>query len=206
MGVCALVNTLHGATLTNVASIRGLTPAEAGENLPVQLSGVVTYVEPEGIIAFLQDETGGTYFKHRNLGRNIAADIEQGQRVTIVGVTTPGQFAPHVIGPSWDPVEAVVLGDGDWPDPIRVGADELRNPAYHSQWIEIRGTIRSLELDGDYLQMQLGNVAGTILVRVRVRGNESVDSKLAEGALHLEKAMVPVGQLLCLLHVQCFQS
>lgn len=84
--------------LTKVVDVKQLSRDEAQRSVLVKLRGTITYLEPNGLIAFLQDETGGIYFKHRSVRLDQSLDVEQGDEVEISGVTTPGQFAPYVVG------------------------------------------------------------------------------------------------------------
>src|SRR5215471_13396503 len=48
------------AVLTNAAAVRTLTPEQAGQRLPVQFQGIVTFVFNQRS-CFVQDKTAGIY-------------------------------------------------------------------------------------------------------------------------------------------------
>ena len=170
--------------LTRVSEVSHLSRVEAEKGIPVQLRGTVTYLEPNGLVAFLQDETGGIYFKHHSVKLNRSIDAEQGDEIEIQGITTPGRFAPYVVGgEDWEPVRAARVGSGEWPGPRRLASEELLNPVNHSQWIELRGSIRGRESIEGYELIQIGTSAGDFVGKVRTLGQTPWRSELTPGAL-----------------------
>jgi signal transduction histidine kinase len=121
--------------LTNAQQIRELTPEDAGRNLPVRLRGVITYYDPPINNLFVQDATAGIFvLMDTNLGANLAA----GQEIALSGVTAPGDYAPII-----KPTAVRMLGPGSLPTPKFVSFDQLAAGGEDSQWVEVRGLVRS---------------------------------------------------------------
>src|SRR5688572_749046 len=78
--------------LTPVLTIRRLPPAEV-KGRPVRLVGVVTHWSRSFHDGFVQDDTGGIYLTPIRL----PWPVGPGDRIEVVGVTDPGEFAPCVI-------------------------------------------------------------------------------------------------------------
>ena len=125
--------------LLTAAQVRSLTPQQATQALPVRLKGVVTFCE-EGLNSrFVQDDTAGIYF--RALNTNMPA-LTAGQRVEIEGVTSPGEYAPVII-----PGSIKVIGEANLPDAKPVTGQQLVSGQEDSQFVQVRGIVRSVSFD-----------------------------------------------------------
>jgi len=125
--------------LRTAAQVRSLTPQQAAQGLPVRLKGVVTFCE-EGLNSrFVQDDSAGIYF--RALNTNMPA-LTAGQMVEIEGVTSPGEYAPVII-----PGSIQVLGEGNLPDAKPVTGQQLVSGLEDSQFVQVRGIVRSVSFD-----------------------------------------------------------
>lgn len=136
LAVCATA--AEGAMLTTAAQVRALTVERARQAIPVRLHGVyMGEADPEGIAFVIQDETEGIYVQGP---ANLVAGLTRGDALDIEGVTDPGGFAPYVVA-------SVVrkTGRAPIPEPIRVTLDELNAGQMDAKWIEVTGTVRSLE-------------------------------------------------------------
>lgn len=122
--------------LTTVAAIRALDEEQAGAALPVKVTGVITYNDPDWRHLFLQESTGGIYVKYS--GARIA--LKQGQHVTLVGITNPGDFAPVIVAPKF-----VVSGKAFLPHPIQATETDALSGNLDSQFIEVKGIIHPLK-------------------------------------------------------------
>ncbi len=134
------------AVLTRTAQIRALSPEEASREIPVRLRAVVTLYDPGWNDVFVHDETGGVYVAIEG-----PLDIRQGQLVEVKGVAGPGEFTPVVQKP-----RIRVLGQGRLPQPRKVTYQELFSGTLDSEFVEVRGTIRSAVLDKHRLNLYLG--------------------------------------------------
>lgn len=171
------IDSVQHSILTNAAAIRGLAPEQAELGRPVHLHGVVTYSDSSFHSVILQDQSAGIYIE-----RVMDASIAQGQILEVEGVTSKGFFAPMVIARSWK-----VLGKEPLPAPKAVTAAEMQGGQFDSQWLEVRGIVRSvtphandiyyleLGMEGTSLRTILSGfsakeVAPLVDRRVRIRG------------------------------------
>ena len=79
-------------TLTNPATIRGLTPAQARAGIPVELEGVVTWMADNSAGGFLDDGTAPVWIEGK-----LPEGVRTGSRLRVRGKTNPGSFTPTVI-------------------------------------------------------------------------------------------------------------
>jgi diguanylate cyclase (GGDEF)-like protein len=148
--------------------------------VPVELSGVVTGMPGYRNSFFFQDGTAGI-----SVDRTDQAEVVTGDRVQVTGTSGPGLFAPVVLAS-----QVRVLGRGPPPPAPRMTLGDLFGGLEDSQWIELRGVVRTaskaklfgrttwllvLQLDGGSVNLQLQDIAGfdgTQLIDsvIRVRG------------------------------------
>jgi PAS domain S-box-containing protein len=135
LGCLDCVGSAAPPILTNVAEIRRLTQEQAGRKYDIRLRGVITYHAPEYQVTFFQDLTGGIFiWPDRSDG-----PIGAGTEVEIRGTTTPGDFAPSV-----EHATVHVLGSASLPAAETRTPDELLTGSEDSQWIEVKGIVRSV--------------------------------------------------------------
>jgi diguanylate cyclase (GGDEF)-like protein len=161
-GAPARLRSLAPRELTEVREIRALTPQQAAQARPVRLRGIVTVPSGWKNSFFFQDGTAGI-----SVDRSQASpQVQPGQLVEIRGVTGPGGFAPVVIAAS-----VRVLGKGTLPPARRFESSELASGKQDSQWLAIRGIVRSAAvrpiLDRPVLFLEI-DMGGGNLVSVRV--------------------------------------
>ncbi len=123
--------------LRTAASVRGLTIEQAQQHMPVKLRGVVTFFDENLYSRFIQDETAGIYL--REFTNTLA--LQAGQWVEIEGVASPGEYAPII-----EPRRIVVLGEAPLPTPKPVTYEQLASGTEDSQFVEIAGIVRSVQL------------------------------------------------------------
>ena len=133
--------------LTRVADIRRMRREDAARHHPVRVTGTVTYVDPAWSMLFLEDEGTGIFVALHN--RPVLP--RAGDRIEVTGFTGPGSYAPEILRPA-----IRVLGRGALPTPRRVTYEQLQTGAEDSQWVALRGTVRSLtRTDARQLLVQL---------------------------------------------------
>jgi len=121
--------------LTRIAEIRQLSTAEASTAMPVHLNGLVlSTADPQGRALFLADEFASIYVL---ADQGVLNAYRRGDQLEVSGVTDPGEFAPIVRAFS-----ARKLGQGQIPDPKRVGYYEVVTGSLDGQWIELDGVVR----------------------------------------------------------------
>jgi PAS domain S-box-containing protein len=136
-------------TLTNAVQVRRLSVAQASRHLPVQLQGVVTYVNPRWDSMVVQDGEAGVYVAQYDADRPVAP----GQKVQVQGRSHPGSYSPVVVGAT-----VKVLGQGEWPAPRPVRIQDLRTGASDGDWVEVQGVVGSASLEDG--QLRLGLIQG----------------------------------------------
>ena len=144
--------------LTQAAQIRQLSASEIEKAYPVHLRGVVTYYDSVAPNLFVQDSTAGIWVDVAGA----ANPPKAGQRIDLEGVVGPG-FTPIVTKAHW-----TVLGSGTMPRPRPVAFSDLTTGAEDSQWVEIKGIVRSfvLEAAGSVLVLDVSTAGGVIKVRI----------------------------------------
>ena len=148
--------------LTTIRDVRSLTPEQARQGRPVRLRGVVTGLSGWKSSFFFQDTTAGISVDRTN----DSPELQAGQSVEVRGVTGSGLFAPIVIAES-----VTARGQGKLPAAHFLGLDKLAGGKQDSQWIAIRGIVRSAAVKPSwgrsvlFLEIDIG---GGNLVTVRV--------------------------------------
>ncbi len=139
--ICLMVTDVNGqgSAVTNevlrtALDIRRVTPERATNGLPVEVVGVVTLVD-FGRTVFLQDETGGTFFK----GPATSSGLQPGLRLRVRGKTFPGLYVPGI-----DADKVEVLEQGPLPTPRKVSYDDLAAGRFNYEWVELEGIGRQV--------------------------------------------------------------
>lgn len=161
--------------LTRAAEVRALPVDRASAGAPVELEVVVGYVEP-GSTVFVQDETGGTFFRPR-AGQGAA--FLPGDRVRVKGVTVPGLYLPGI-----DAGEVRLLGKGAPPEPVSADFEDLARGRWHYQLVRVEGVgrrISALDENRTLLHVALGSR----LVEVRVDAPPPADAALVDARLRI---------------------
>lgn len=123
--------------LTSVRQIRSLTPSQAKEARPVRLRGVVTVLSGWKSSFFFQDASSGISVDPSG----DVATVKTGDEVEIQGVTGAGKFAPIVVA-----AKVTVLGRAKLPPAHLFNAEQLAGGKEDSQWLAVRGIVRSAEI------------------------------------------------------------
>ncbi len=126
--------------MRTAAEVRGLSVEQAQHHHPVRLRGVVTFFDETLFSRFLQDTTAGIYLQ----ASTNTPPLRPGQIVEVEGTTSPGEYAPIV-----NPGRVRVLGEGPLPTPKPVTYEELASGQADSQFVEITGVVRSVDLEGE---------------------------------------------------------
>ncbi len=154
--ICGNLQTAADAdeTLTNAADVLALTMEAARAGVPVSVKGIVTYAETNwNGKFFMQDASGGVYVDSRTQPQPWPGDV-----LVVSGISHPGGYAPVIIKPNWKKV-----GNAPLPKAKPISIDRLMSGAEDSQRVEISGTVRSAQLSGGRLGLEL--VSGGYRVR-----------------------------------------
>jgi len=141
-------------TLTNAADVLALTMEAARSGVPVSVKGVVTYAETNwNGKFFMQDASGGVYVDSHTQPQPCPGDV-----LEVSGISHPGGYAPVITKPHWKK-----LGNAPLPEAKPITIDRLMSGAEDSQRVEISGIVRSAQLSGSRLWIEL--VSGGYRVR-----------------------------------------
>src|SRR6185369_2603801 len=163
--------------MTRLDEIRRMSRAEAGRYYPVRVAGVATYVDPAWSMLFLQDGATGIFVALQGAQGTVHA----GDRLEVTGRTSPGNFAPEILRPTFR-----VLGRSGLPSARPAPYERLMTGAEDSQWVSIRGVVRAMTRTPEH-QLLLELVANG--ARLSVMVPQYVDDRLPT---HLIDAAVRV--------------
>ena len=124
------------ATLRLAEQVHELSAPEALSGLPVWLTGVVTWSDPNSPFFFIQDSSSGICVMR---GQSTSQLRGPGRNVEVHGVTSMGQFAPVVIASRFDKVSDLVL-----PQARQVSLEHAMTGAEVANWVEMRGYLRQI--------------------------------------------------------------
>jgi diguanylate cyclase (GGDEF)-like protein len=121
--------------LHTIRSVRDLTPAKAALALPVRVRGTITHVDPIWRQLYFQDQTAGIYVKYSGNLR-----LEAGEKVTLVGLSGAGGFAPVIVAP-----RLRTEGMGPMPVPRAVTVASAAAGSLDSQYVSIEGVVHTMK-------------------------------------------------------------
>ena len=147
--------------LTKVWEIRDLSPEKAAWQYPVQLKAVVTVVTKLNRYFFAQDDSAGISVRVNEIPTN----LNPGDLVKIEGVSDPGGYSPIVLASN-----VTVLGTASLPEPLSETLFQLASGQDGSQWIEVRGVVRSMAYTNGLARLNLSDPSGMINVNVPAKG------------------------------------
>jgi signal transduction histidine kinase len=168
------------STLIAASQVQRLNPAQAGQHQPVKIKGVVTQAAPVSLV--LQDATGGVFVHYTPqdwTGHPRIGDVWQ-----VEGWTDPGDFSPVVVA-----TNAVFLGRGTMPEPVRPSWDQLLNGSLDAQYVEVRGVITAMS--GTDLTLLTADGKARIIMEEQ-RSSYADGSELFVGT---HQGVVPVDQV-----------
>jgi len=158
--------------LTRVEQIRHLSAEEAARGYPVRIRGIVTNDVPAPDF-FIQDQTAGIYVEgsHSPVFTHTFSQL-----VEVEGVTGPGRFAPVIRERQFRVVSA-----GTLPTARLYQYSELADGQQDSQWVKVRGIVRSVAIDRDSwhetaLAMTIASGGGQFKVRTPITREEDFSS------------------------------
>ena len=146
-GVGQPTNELH-----KVSEVRRLTAQEAERHIPVRLRGVVTFANDALFSRFVQDDTAGIYL---DTSTNVPPPLTNGQFVEVEGFTGAGEFAPIVV-----PTRVKSLGPAPFPPAQSASIEELIGGQKDSQFIEVKGIVRSVRFERETGRSAIDIVTG----------------------------------------------
>jgi PAS domain S-box-containing protein len=141
----------ESAVLTSAAQVLSLGLEEAETGLPVRLRGMISLYQPDFLLFFVQDTTGGVY-----LYDEIAhPSLHSGQWVEVEGVTGKGHGTPVLLHP-----RVRVLSPNEFVppriSPRPASLDFLRAGKSDAQWVQLTGIVREASWQNGYLALGFG--------------------------------------------------
>lgn len=159
--------------LRTALEVRSLSQELAETEMPVDLRGVVVFVDAPGTV-FLQDSTAGAFFR---LGGETPP--RPGDEVRVRGVTATGLYLPGVANSEFE-----VLGHPGLPEAVPVEFDDLLSGRYHYQRVSVEGIVRLVvpdEENSSLVRLDLGSR----VVSVRVESGPGESGKLVGGRVRV---------------------
>jgi signal transduction histidine kinase/CheY-like chemotaxis protein len=143
-------------TLTTVAQAHRLSEGDARLGYPERLRAVVTFYNPADRSLAIQDATDGIYIV---VGRSEIPQLHAGDLVEVEGFSAPGDFAPVVVRP-----EIRVVGRAPLPPPAQVEPAQLLAGTADTVWVEVHGTVHSIDQAHRRLELGFGPQRFTVTV------------------------------------------
>jgi signal transduction histidine kinase len=129
--------------VTPIADVRALSARDAESARSVRVHGVVTYISPNGLIFFIQDETGGICVSGPR-ERPIRNELKPGVWAEIEGVTASGRVLPYITARKKEPLRIIQSGEGQAPAPHEVTIAQLQQRENQAVRVEVSGVVRQV--------------------------------------------------------------
>ena len=165
--------------LVHADQVRQLKPEQAALGYPVRVRGVVTNDVPAPDF-FVQDPTAGVFVEGNKAG---SFPHHFGDLIEVEGVTGAGKFAPVI-----RETKSRVLGRAPLPKSRIYSFSELADGQLDSQWVRIRGIVRTVSIDRTSWQevtvaMRLASGGGQLNVRVPMQTEQDFSSWIGSEVL-----------------------
>jgi hypothetical protein len=126
--------------IIHLAELKHLSFSAASAQRPVTVRAVVTYVDKDWGVLFVQDETAAAYVDFHK----VDIQLRVGDEVDVSGVSGPGGYAPQI-----DKPHIGFVRRGRLPEPVEVNLIEQSMADADSNWCRIRGVVHTArEVDG----------------------------------------------------------
>ena len=135
-------------TLTNASDVLALSAEQASSGIPILVKGAVTAAETNWLGSFfVQDSSGGIFVDNAGNPQPVPGDV-----VEVSGISHPGGYAPTITKPRWKKLGAAPL-----PGARPVTVEQLMSGTEDSQRVEISGIVRTAQLSGDRIAIELAS-------------------------------------------------
>lgn len=132
-----LNNSSLKGTLRTLGDLKSLTVEAAAKQIPVDVRGTVTFVDPSSSLFFVQDATAAAYVDIHNM--NVETHV--GDFVRIQGFSAPGDYAPIITRPTISFIKRAA-----YPKPLTLSLQSLAAGNSDSSWVQITGVVHSVQL------------------------------------------------------------
>ena len=163
-------------TLTRIAQIRGLKPAEAAKQYPIRLVASVAYYDAEWNNCFVQDDTGGIYVE-TTTNHN---QLRYGMRVEMEGVSGPGGFAPIIVARGFRILD---MASPFVPKPVTF--DQMASGVEDGQYVEVTGVVRATTNSWGHLLVDLATPGGRFKARIPGLGDRAPPDNMTDARVVL---------------------
>jgi signal transduction histidine kinase len=136
--------------LTNLDQVHDLGLTKGAKGIPVSLQPVVTYMDPEWRMCFVQDASGSAYVERTVPSSDSSWNLPLGQRVQLDGVTSRGIIQCNV-----RENKLQLLGRGSLPKPQILGSDESFKSMSDATWVRASGVITGVRTAGSKMDLDL---------------------------------------------------
>lgn len=126
------------SVLHSIPAIKSLSAGEAALGQPVEIEGVVTFVDGLEQL-FLEKDEQAIFIRRKDEAPNVIP----GALVKMRGKTMPGDYAPVMVSQ-----ECTVLGMPGLPKPARPSYEQMISGTFDGRWAEIEGIVRSVRRTG----------------------------------------------------------
>ena len=136
--------------LTNLLQVHDLSLNTGASGIPVSLQPVVTYIDRDWRMCFVQDAYGSAYVERTAPSSDSSWDLRLGQRIQLDGVTSRGIIQCNV---HEDKLQ--LLGPGSLPRPQILGSDDSFNNMADATWVKASGVITAVRTMGNKMDIDL---------------------------------------------------
>jgi diguanylate cyclase (GGDEF)-like protein len=172
----AALRPLQG-TLRTIRELKSLSVEDAAKQIPVDVRGTVTFVDPSSSLFFVQDATAGAYVDVHSM--NVESHV--GDVVHIQGVSAPGDYAPIITKPS-----ITLLSHGNAPKPLEMSLQALASGNSDGLWVQIAGVVHSVNLQGRFGTFKLAIGDSTFTVQFPASADtSSLQDKLLDSEVRV---------------------
>ena len=147
----------HRGDIRTIDELKHLSVAEASTRRRVSVRGVVTYIDPNWGLMFIQDRTAAVFVGISGLNLR----LKPGDLVDVSGVTNPGDYAPIIADPA-----ASFVGRSSFPQPLVIDPIQSNLAIADSRWSTYHGVVHSVQVVDGHTNLKLG--AGEAALNVQL--------------------------------------
>ena len=137
-------------TLNSLSRVASLSAAEAARNLPVKITGTVTYCDRERAILFLQESKDAIFVRLPLTREKEEPELQAGELVEVVGTTTRGRVRCTVRGRA-----RRVIGRRQLPLPLDLTSGNVFDARAEDRLIQVRGWVPTVSTGNGRLNFKL---------------------------------------------------
>ena len=164
--------------LREIIQVRELSPQEASRGYPVAVEAMVTYHDDPSYLHFIQDNSAGIYLDLGTITND--AVLKCRQKIAVIGFSGPGDYAPIIHAQ-----DVRVIGEGEYPAPKSSTSRMLMTGAEDSQWVSLKGVIRSKSTDTNQTVLSLSTMDMPVDLVVPQSAGPPSQDKLIDAAVEV---------------------